>query len=160
MKIIILYGRRNVAVCALCFLVAKGYTVKVISDDKCVIDMAKMLKCEVLVGWENMGKYDLFLSVHGEKVIPMIYLLGRASVNVHPCLSKYKGSNPIKRYIENKDTNGSVEAHIMETKPDSGAVIAASFFETGVVNSYAEFYNIALQHYYITISQVLKYIFP
>lgn len=160
MKIIVLYGRRNVAVCALSFLVANGYTVKVISDDKDVIWMANILNCEILDGWGNMGKYDLFLSVHGDKVIPMIYLLGRPAVNVHPCLFKYKGHNPIKRYIANKDTNGSVEAHIMETKPDSGAVIAGSYFETGVVNSYAEYYNIALQHYYITINKVLKYIFP
>ncbi len=154
MKIVILYARRNVGLCALSYLVAQGLVVKVISDDEDILWMADELGCEV-VTMETMGDYDLLLSVHWHKIIPSEYFNG-VCVNIHPCLFKYKGHNPIKRYIENGDTQGSVESHYMTEIPDEGEVIHQEFFETGKIGLYQEYYDIALKYYFKLLDRTLK----
>lgn len=154
-KTIVLYGRRNTGMVVLPYLVVLGYNVKVVSNDELVLWMAKSLGCEV-VTIDNMGDFQIFISVHGDKIVPMKYLEGKKAYNIHPCLFKYKGHNPIKIYIENKDTIGSVGCHIMTDKVDEGDVVCEYVFETGVVDSYASFYNIAMPYYFKVIDKILK----
>jgi methionyl-tRNA formyltransferase len=156
MKTVLLYTRRNVGLVALSFLKAKGFNVKVISDDYNVLWLASELGCQEVSGFDDMGEFDIFLSVHGWKIVPMKYLKGKIAINVHPCLSLYKGVNPIKRYIENKDQVGSVESHYMEEKADEGTVIHTETFYTGVCKEYQDFYNIALLYYFSCISRTFK----
>lgn len=151
---IVLYGRRNVALIALSYLSALGHTVKVVSDDGNVFWLAKRLGCDI-VKLETMGDFDIFISVHGWQIVPMEYLEGKMAYNIHPCLFKYKGHNPIKRYIENKDTIGSVACHMMTEVVDEGELVYEYKFETGVVNSYAEYYNIATPFYYKILDKIL-----
>lgn len=155
MKTLILYARRNVGVAALTYLCAKGYRVKVISTDKDVLWMAGKLGVEV-VTLDSMGEFDLFLCVHGDKIIPDQYLVEGKMVNVHPCLYKYKGHNPIKRYIFGADTDATVESQYLIKEVDAGSVIHQENFETPVCKTYADFYNIAIFYYYKTIDSTLK----
>ena len=157
MKIIILYARRQTGVTALLYLVAKGYKVVVISDDEYLLALAKDLGVErtvlEMIPWM---KFDLFLCVHGNKILPKELLIEGKFVNVHPCLFKYKGQNPIKRYILGQDTDATVESHYMVEKVDEGKVICEVGFTTPVCKTYAEFYNIAIGHYILTIKKTLE----
>ena len=151
---IVFYGRRNVGMLVLTYLVAKGHSVKVISDDV-VAETAKIFNCPV-VNFENMGEFDLFICCHGSKIIDKKYLIKGKFINLHPCLYKYKGHSPIKRYIENKDESGSVECQWMIEEVDAGEVIHQEFFETPKVTTFAEFYNIALPYYLKAIDKALE----
>lgn len=154
MKTIILYGRRNVATLCLSYLVARNYNVKVVSDDGNVIWLAEKLGCDIrTIG--NKGFFDLLLCVHGTHIFSKDELKHGVHVNIHPTLEKYRGNNPIKKYIENKDFEGSVSSHYMVEEVDRGDVIHQEFFETPICNSYADFYNIAYPFYLKTIEQTL-----
>lgn len=151
---IVLYSRRNVGIIALSYLVAKGHTVKVISDDENVLWLAGTLGCEV-VDIKTMGEFDLFICVHGNKVIDKKYLVTGKFVNVHPCLYKYRGANPIKRYIIGQDTEASVESQYMIEEVDAGEVICQEKFTTPICTRYETFYNIALPYYYKVLDRTL-----
>lgn len=155
MKIIILCTRRNVGLYSLTFLVSLGYDVKVITDDENVKWLANVLNCE-LVDFETMGEYDLLLSIHWSKVIDVKYFEYGSAINIHPCLSWYKGINPVKRYIANKNTKASVESHWMIAEADEGEVVHQEFFDTTPIEKYQEFYDIALKFYLLCIEQTLK----
>jgi len=155
LKTIILYGRRNTGLLALSYLKARGFNVKVISDDKTILWLAESLGCDI-VDFNSMGEFDLFLCVHGNRILPKEILQKRKMVNVHPCLGLYKGANPIKKYIKNKDTKASVESHWMIEEVDAGEVIHQEFFETGIIHSYAEFYNQCIDKYFKCIDRTLK----
>jgi folate-dependent phosphoribosylglycinamide formyltransferase PurN len=152
---IVLYTRRNVGLYALSYLIAKGHTVKVITDDYFVHKLAGYLKCE-LVDLDSMGEFDFFICVHGDKIIGEKYLQEGKFINIHPCLSKYKGHNPIKRFIQNKDIYASVDAHYMTNVVDEGEIICSVPFATGEIKSHAEFYNVGVPFYYICFEKVIE----
>lgn len=156
MKTIILYTRRNVGLIALSYLVAKGHMVRVLTDDQQVKWLAKKLNCGVISGFDQMGDYDLFLSVHGWKIVPDKYLNEGKAVNVHPCLFKFKGHDPIARYIANGETLASVGAHQMTSVVDEGELVYEEFFDTPVCKNYADFYNVAFYHYFTVIDKILE----
>lgn len=117
--------------------------------------MAGSLDVEI-VDFDTMGEFDIFLCVHGNKVIDKKYLTKGKMFNVHPCLYKYKGHNPIKRYILNEDEEGTVEVQYLIEEVDGGDVIHREVFHTGRVKDYASFYNIALPFYFKAIDRALK----
>lgn len=156
---VILYTRRNVGMIALSWFVAKGYSVRVITDDINVKWLAYTLGQQI-VSFDTMGGYDFFASVHGWKVVPKKHLKEGVSFNVHPCLGKYPGHDPIRKYIMNQDTEASVESHFMTNEVDKGEVIAQEFFTTPICETYADFYNEAFCSYYkileATMEKLLK----
>jgi len=153
---IILYGNRNTGMSVLSYLVAQGHNIKVITDnDEDVITLCGYYGIEIIT-LETMGTFDLFICCHGRKIIKTEYLQDGKFINIHPCLFKYKGHNPIKRYIANGDEVGSVESQYLIEEVDGGDVIYKKEFTTGKVNSYSEFYNIALPHYFEVIHETLK----
>lgn len=158
MKTIVLFARHNTGVIALSHLWALGHNVKVVTNDMNVVSVAKLYGCE-LVGAEYMGTFDMVLSVHWDKIIPTFLFNRKPAVNIHPCLFKYKGKDPIRKHIDNKDTVGSVAAHHMIDKVDEGKLICEYMFDTGVCRSYGEFYNTAFLYYYKTINKVLETVF-
>lgn len=151
----ILYINRNTGMHVLSYLVARGYDINVITEDEDVITLCSYLDVNI-VTLDTMGDFDLFICCHGRKIIDSKYLQDGKFINIHPCLSKYKGHNPIKRYIENGDENGSVESQYLIEEVDAGNVICSETFVTGKVNTYAEFYNIALPYYIKIIHKTLK----
>lgn len=157
MKTVVLFGRRNVGLCALSYLVAQGLVVKVVSDDKDILWMAFVLGCEI-VTMEEMGEHDLLLSVHWNKIISKEYLNG-VCINIHPLLhlgDRYKGHNPVRKFIESNETVGGVSAHHMTEIADEGEVIATETFHTGSIETYEAFYNIALPFYFKLLDRTLK----
>jgi len=153
--VVVLYARRNTGMVVLSFLVAQGYDVRVVSDDDDVIWLADILNCPIFT-LETIGKFDLFVCCHGNKIIQKQYLDKGTCINIHPCLYLYRGKDPVSRFIENKNTLGSVGVHHMTEVVDGGEVIVEEKFFTGEVNSYAEFYNIALKFYLVALQRVLK----
>ena len=159
MRTIILYCNRNVGVAALCYLKARGYDLMVITDgDKEVEWTAGRFGIPVLPNFDMLRKisFDLFICVHGRKIIPEEYLEMNKFVNIHPCLFKYKGHNPIKRYVLGKDTDATVEAQWLVEEVDGGEVICKEDFQTPICTNYADFYNVALIYYYKVLDNLLK----
>ena len=155
-KTIVLYTRRNVGLYALSYLIAKGYKVKVITDDEDVKWMAKVYNCEE-VTFDTMGvDFSLFLCVHGNRILKKEYLQEGRMVNVHPMLEKYKGKNPISRYITHGDLEGSVSSHFMTEIVDEGEIIHTERFYTGKVDEYSQFYNLAVPFYFRCIHETIK----
>ena len=152
---IILYSRRNVGLYCLSHLVALGHEVSVITDDLRVMWLAERYGCPI-VSIDTMGGYELFLCIHGHKILPPKYLKDGCMVNIHPCLYKYKGHNPIKRYILGKDTEATVEAQWMIEEVDAGDVIHREDFITPICTNYADFYNVALPYYYRCLDETLN----
>lgn len=155
---IIFYGNRNTGLYILSYLVASGYDIKVITDgDKNIEQLTKYYNLP-LVTLDTMGDYDLFICCHGRKIISNKYLKEGKFINLHPCLFKYKGHNPVRRYLKNGNTIGSIESHYLVEEVDGGDVIYRAEFETGKIDTYAEFYNIALPYYFKVIHETLKII--
>ena len=154
-KKIVLCTRRNVGLYSLSMLVAMGYDVSVISDDENVIWLAGVLGCRV-VNFDTMGEFDVLLSVHWNKFIDVGHFEYGSAINIHPCLTWYKGKNPIKRYIANKGTEASIESHWMTNVVDEGELVHQEFFSTPVVKTYQEFYDIAAMYYFRCIEQTLR----
>lgn len=158
-KTIILYGKRNTGFNALMYLVAKGYNVKVADEsDLTVLSLARDLGCPVVsTNLElTIGQFGLFLCVHGTRIIEDEYLKNGLFVNIHPCLDKYKGANPIKRYLKNKDEIGSVSSHFMTSEIDGGEIIHTESFATGKISTFQEFYDAAAPFYWLTIKRTLE----
>lgn len=149
---IILYANRNTGLLILYYLLSKGHQVKVITEDSMI---SKISQCQK-VTLDTMGEFDLFICCHGRKIIPAKFLQPKKFINIHPCLSQYKGHNPLKRYIENQDTEASVESHYITDEVDSGEVINQQKFTTGIITTYAEFYNIAYPYYIRCIDETLQ----
>jgi methionyl-tRNA formyltransferase len=157
---IVFYGGRNAGMNVLLYLIGlKKHTITVIPEDTIIRKTAEFLNLNT-ISLNNLNKesFDLFISCHGRKIIPDNILRKCLCLNIHPCLFKYKGADPIGRYMLNKDTMASVGCHIMTNKIDSGDVIYEVFFDTPVIKSYDEFYNIAYLFYVECIHKVmLKY---
>lgn len=153
---IVFYGRHQVGMVVLLYLLSEGYTVKVLTpEDELIENIAKNAALEI-VTLDTMGTFDLFICVHGSKIIPAQYLVEGKFINMHPCFRKYKGSNPIKRYISHDDTLGSVTAHFMTEKVDKGEEIFTVFFNTPLLEFREQFYMHALRYYIECIQQALK----
>lgn len=152
---IVLYTRRNVGLYCLSHLVALGYNVSVITDDKNVEWLAGVYGCDV-VDFNTMGEFDFLFCIHGNRILPKEILQEGKMVNIHPALYLYRGQNPIKRFIFNNDTEGSVESQWLIEEVDGGEVIHQEKFETPVCKNYADYYNVALPYYFTVISETLK----
>lgn len=149
---IVFYGRTQVGSVVLSYLVAKGHEVKIIPEDEIIKSLGNMYGLEE-VTFKTMEPFDVFVSCHGEKFVPNT---DRRYINMHSCLWKYKGKDPISRYIANKDTDASIESHFMTDKFDEGEVINRQLFKTPVVKTHGEYFNLALPHYYKCIDETLK----
>jgi hypothetical protein len=155
-KRIVLFARRNMGLLALVYLLSrKKKSLKVVTDDEHIISYAKSNRVEV-VSVDTMGDYDLLVSVHWNKIIPVEYLKQGKSFNVHPCLRLYRGKDPVRRYIDNRNTEATVESHYMTEVIDGGAVIHFEKFETGVINSHERFYNIAFPYYLKCLDETMN----
>ncbi len=155
MKTAIFYGKSQVGLVVLLDLLGNGFKVKIMPNDDIIREAGRYHGLET-VTLDTMGKFDLFLSCHGERIIPMRYLTGAPCINMHDCLFKYKGQTPIQRYMDNKDTKASIESHHMIAKVDMGPVIHQVFFETPECKTFGQYYNLAIPHYLTCIEETLR----
>lgn len=154
---ILLYCRRNTGLIALSHLVSLGHEVSVIPDDKNIMWLSDRLGCKRVEFDGEWGEFDLFLCVHGRKIIPKERLIPGKFVNIHPCLQEgYKGHNPVKRFLEYGASMASVSSHYMIENVDEGGIIETVTFNAEGVKSYADFYNAAFKHYFFLINNTLN----
>jgi len=96
--------------------------------------------------------WDLLVSVHGKNIVSATVLdnFKYGGINLHPCLFKYPGADPIGRLLRdcalmsNTDpVTVSVGAHIMTDKVDDGPLIVERFDYLGTYqqSSQDEVYN-------------------
>ena len=68
---------------------------------------------------------DLILCVHGREIVPPVVLARTryGGVNLHPCLSRYPGKDPIGRLLNDNGKTATVGAHWMTDDVDAGPVL-------------------------------------
>jgi methionyl-tRNA formyltransferase len=90
-----------------------------------------------------LSRSDLLISVHGREIVPnkLLELPKLGCINLHPCLYKYKGMNPVNRMLKDKETMASVGSHYMTDKVDEGEVIVEDYFNVAGSISAEEVYN-------------------
>lgn len=165
MKILFYGGRQAGVVGLLTVLARKHEVICVVPVDEPVESVARSLSLTVekpknineesFVEKIKEWKPDLFLCCHGRQMIRSIILSLVPCMNVHPCLYAYKGAEPVKKLLEDKNTKASVAVHWMSEKVDDGEVIIERFKE--VESKTVEgIYNELYPAYSITIAEALE----
>ena len=105
----------------------------------------------------SLKNADLLLCVHGREIVkPEVLVQPRfGAVNIHPYLYKYKGVDPVGRAFRDGEFRGSVGAHIMEERIDSGPVLVEDFVDISKADSIIEIYNRLYPYYAVVILKVL-----
>lgn len=167
MKIIYYGGRQAGAVCLLSIL-ARGDRVScAIPQDEIVKNIAKEYRLAVFspksINSEESEKYlrglkaDLFVCVHGRQIVKK-NILGSTKmggINVHPCLYKYKGANPVERMLSDGETRASVGVHRMVDEVDAGEILEELFIDVAGCKSAVEVYNALYPLYAIALKKTL-----
>ena len=150
---IVFYGGRQTGVIALLTLLALDHKVVcVVPVDKPVERVAKSLKMTIkkpkdinqksFVNYLKSLKPDLFVCCHGRQILKKD-ILTIPAINLHPCLYKYPGANPVGKMLKEGNKRASVACHWMTEKVDRGKVIVEKFLEVqglSVVEVYNELY--------------------
>lgn len=165
MKILFL-GGNTAGLIGLLTLLSKDHrpTVKAYSNG--VLQLAIAFGLDVTLGdaWKNKP-WDLIVSVHGRDIVPN-YTLDSAThggINLHPCLWKYKGKDPIRRAIDAGESKFSVGAHRMTEKVDEGEVLVEKFIEIPLLYDFLTevvVYSFLYPLYSIVLSEALEKICP
>lgn len=106
---------------------------------------------------ELLTQSDLLVSVHGREIVPKkLFELPRlGSINVHPCLYRYKGANPIDRLLQDGCTQASVGVHRMTENIDEGEVLVEEFVDVRGSRSVEEVYNVLYPFYAIVLLKAI-----
>jgi len=162
---IIFYGGKQAGMISLLTLKALGHDIScVIAVDEIVKSTAEELGLNARtpedINAEDFVDYlrglgaGLFVCCHGRQILRQGILSCFRAINIHPCLYKYKGANPIDKLLSAGETRASVGAHWMTEKVDSGEVIAENFYEIKsktIDGVYNELYVL----YVLTLAQAL-----
>lgn len=163
---VIFLGGKQAGVIGLLTTVAVGCNVlAVVTGSDIVKELAKRLGLPIYYSVkqdeiiELLPETDLMISVHSREVIPMEILdaVRIGGINVHPCLSEYKGRNPVKRFVENGKAKASVGVHRMVEEVDCGEVLEEMFvdIDRDVITTVTEVYNSLYPYYAIALLDVL-----
>ncbi len=150
---IVFYGARQAGMISLLTLLALKYKVVcVIPVDNPVERVAENLNLNIKkpkdINKKNFVDYllnlkpDLLICCHGRQILKK-EILAIPSINLHPCLYKYPGANPIGRLLESGDKRASVATHWMTEAVDKGEVIVEKFLDvkgSNVIEVYNELY--------------------
>lgn len=103
-----------------------------------------------ILDYKDLIDNDILISVHGKEIVSSDILDSLLCLNVHPCLYRYKGSNPVGRLIDDGCRKASVGVHIMSDVVDGGEVVFELFKEVdldsveGVYNQLYPLYHEAI----------------
>lgn len=154
---VIFLGGKQAGVIGLLTSLVWGCDVKaVVTVSKVIVELSKELgipsyrsiKQQEVVGL--LGDVDLIISVHSREIVP-IELLNKiklGGINVHPCLWKYKGKEPIQRFLLGDDKVASVGVHRMTEQVDMGETLFELFVDIDrvkikeVIEVYNELYPV------------------
>lgn len=102
-------------------------------------------------------KSNLLVSVHGREIVPaeLLKIPPLGGINVHPCLYKYKGSNPVERLLKDGNAKASVGVHYMVDEVDTGKVITELFVDVTGKHTVDEVYNALYPYYMLAILEAI-----
>ncbi len=166
---IIFYGARQAGVfCLLTLLALRENVVCVIPNDNFVKTIAKKFNLEIFepnsINDKNSIKYiknlnpDVLICCHGREILNenILNIPRFGCINLHPCLYKYKGANPIRRLLRDEETRASVGVHYMIKEVDKGETITENFVNIKGCKTEEEVYNKLYLYYSITLIDALK----
>ncbi len=141
LKNILFMGGQQAGNLALATLRAIGHRPDVIAYSQ--LDNATMLNVYDSIKGLSSYNYDLLVCVHGREIVPESILkkLKFGGINLHPCLSKYPGADPIGRYLADGGHTATVGAHYMTGEVDKGPVICEFNVETNGCKTREEVYE-------------------
>lgn len=160
-------GGRQAGCVGLLSLLASGCNVlAVVAYDDFVKMLAEQLKIPTFASIKDKNfvkiveDSDILVSVHGREIVPpnILKIPSKGCINVHPCLYRYKGADPIGRLLKDKNTKASVGVHYMEEKVDAGKVIIEEFVDVSGKKTVDEVYNELYPYYATTLLKALKII--
>jgi methionyl-tRNA formyltransferase len=166
---IIYYGRGNAGLIGLLTLLSTAHRVKLVIPECENVKAVAMLNCiptvtpaflntSALMTLIDNYKIDLLLCCHGSIIINTETLNKIQCVNVHPCLYKYKGTDPIRKVIRDQETRVSVGIHRMTEVVDVGEVLVEEFMEIEVFDYrelvYNQIYPLYAKAIYATMRQL------
>lgn len=101
---------------------------------------------------------DLLISVHSREIVPkkLLELPRLGGINVHPCLYRYKGANPVGRLLQDGCTRASVGVHRMTEHLDEGEVLAEEFVDVAGKQTAEEVYNVLYPFYALALLKALR----
>lgn len=168
MKVIFLGGKQAGCVGLLTVLALGHKVVMVVAYDGLVWDIASELgipvftSIEQMVGsndWREVVPYpNLLVSAHCREIVPpfLLRLPRLGGINVHPCLYRYKGPNPVGRLLRDGGTQASVGVHRMTEKVDEGEVLVEEFIDVTGKSSVEEIYNALYPFYALALIKALR----
>jgi folate-dependent phosphoribosylglycinamide formyltransferase PurN len=147
---VVFCGGKQAGCIGLLTIIANGYGIKgVVAYDSTVEALAKKLGLPTYSSIKQpeverlLFDSDLLVSTHAREIIPrkLLALPHMGGVNVHPCLYRYKGANPVERLLQDGGTQASVGVHRMTEIIDEGEVLAEEFVDVTGRKSVGEIYN-------------------
>ena len=151
-------GGKQAGCIGLLSLYAAGFTpTAVVAYDELVKQLSETLGIPVTSSihdssfQESLSRSHILVSVHGRQIVPEKYLTlpSLGGINVHPCLYRYKGADPVGRLLEEGNNRASVGVHRMTTVLDEGEVLAEEFVMVDGKETVEAVYN-ALYPFYAT----------
>jgi len=139
MRVIFYGGKQAGMITLLTLLALKEKIICVIPVDEIIEETARNFKLKIkkikdinnkkFVDYLKSLKPDLFVCCHGRQILKKD-ILSIGCINLHPCLYKYKGVNPIERLLRDNEKKASVGVHWMTEEVDRGKVIEEEFLRT------------------------------
>jgi len=164
LKVVFLGGRQAGCV-GLLAVIAAGHRIQgVVVYDSIVETLAARLGLPTFASIKQpeverlLSDSDLLVSVHCREIVPkkLLELPHLGGINVHPCLYRYKGSNPIDRLLQDGCTRASVGVHRMTESVDEGEVLAEEFVDVAGKRSVDEVYNVLYPFYASVLLKALR----
>ena len=142
--------------CDIISTVAYDNNVKMLAEELKIPTFSSIHEKQFL---DSVKEADLLFSVHGRQIVPkkILDMPSLGCVNVHPCLYKYKGANPIQRMLNDNNSKASIGIHYMVEDVDSGELIIEEFIDT-TGRTVLEVYNELYPYYSKTIIKAIKII--
>lgn len=140
-------GKQAGSVSLLTLLALNHNVLVVVVYDQVVSGIAAHLELPIATSIKNqagvLSQSDLLISVHGREIVPdnLLNLPKKGCINLHPCLYKYKGTNPVNRMLADGQVMASVGSHYMTEQVDEGQVIVEEFLNVNGANTAEEVYN-------------------
>lgn len=163
---VIFLGGKQAGIIGLLTTIVGGCHIKAVVS---VSDMVKKLSNELEIPAYHSVKQkeiiqllpevDLLISVHSREIIPveLLNIPRLGGINVHPCLLKYKGKDPIQRFLQGNETQASVGVHRMTEDVDMGETLFEMFVDIDrqKVMQVVDVYNILYPLYSIVLLKTI-----
>jgi len=159
MKACLMAGKQAGVIGILTILAKKIDVIAIVPYDNNVANISKELNIPIFKSINDkefkkkLVKSDLLISIHGREIVTkdILTMPKIGCINVHPCLYKYKGKEPIKQLLKDKNSKASVGIHYMTENIDEGKVIIEEFVDVEGLTNVESIYNALYPYYSLAI---------